>query len=169
MRKSVVIAVLVGVDNGGASCCGYAWTSDSDRDGNGDVVDSAVGLPKTSVTKGDRSHSDGIKHARVEPGAPSAPTKPRTGDSISNSIAHCVVCTMFQKCARAKHNPQNRVCRSNAPPLVLILAENNTFRLDAYLHVFIGRIHVRPDALLLSRKHVHLEDIGFRSDSATLT
>ena len=36
MRKSVVIAVLVGVDNGGASCCGYAWTSDSDRDGDGD-------------------------------------------------------------------------------------------------------------------------------------
>ena len=31
-----MIEVPVGVDNGGASCCGYAWTSDSDRDGDGD-------------------------------------------------------------------------------------------------------------------------------------
>ena len=44
------------------------------------------------------------------------------------------------------------------------LAENNTFRLDAYLHVFMGRIRVRPDALLHLRKHFYLEDIGLRSD-----
>ena len=83
MRKSVVIAVLMGVDNGGASCCGYAWTSDSDRGGDGDddgdVFCSAVGLPTPSVTEGGRSHSDGIKHARVEPGAPSAPTNQGRG------------------------------------------------------------------------------------------
>ena len=72
MRKSVVVAVLVGVDNGGASCCGYARTSDSDGDGDGDD-DGDV------FCSAGRSHSDGIKHARVEPGAPSAPTNQGRG------------------------------------------------------------------------------------------
>ena len=40
---------------------------------------SAVGLPTPSVAEGDRSHSDGIKHARGEPGAPSAPTSQGRG------------------------------------------------------------------------------------------
>ena len=35
--------------------------------------------PKLRSQKGDRSHSDGIKHTRVEPSAPSAPTNQARG------------------------------------------------------------------------------------------
>ena len=54
-----------------------AWTSDSDRDDDGDVFGSAVGLP-TPVTEGGRSHSDGIKTCQSGTRRTERTNKPRT-------------------------------------------------------------------------------------------
>ena len=90
----------MGVDNGGVSCCGYEWTSDSDRDGDGDedgdVFCSAVGLPTPSVTEG----ADPTQMASNMPEwnqAHRAHQQTKDGSSISNSIAHFQVRTIFQK------------------------------------------------------------------------
>ena len=84
--------------------------------------------------------------------APRAHQQIKDGSSISNSFAHGVVRTIFQKNEREQNTIHKiEFADQKRASICVILAENNTFRLDAYLHVFLGRIRVRPDALLHSR------------------
>ena len=114
MRRSVAIAVLVGVDSGGASCCGYAWTSDSDRDGDGDddgdVFGSAVGLPTPSVSINTPEWNQAHRaHQQTKDGVTS-PTHLRTP-----TYARC-----FKNEREHKTIHKNRVRQSSAPPFVII-------------------------------------------------
>ena len=103
--------------------CGV-WTSDSDRDGdgddNGDVFCSAVGLPTLSVTEGGgRSHSGGFKHARVEPGAPSAPTNQGRGQHRK--------CGQFFRKNERERNPIHKTVLpiKRAPPFPKIILRSD--------------------------------------------
>ena len=76
---------------------------------------SAVGLPTPSVTEGGRSHSDGIKHARVEPSAPSAPTNQGRGYHRQLSCALQSAQDFSPKIrARAQHKPKKLSFQSSA-------------------------------------------------------
>ena len=41
-----------------------------------------------------------------------------------------------------KNNPQNRACNQERTSKCADPTEHNSFRLDAYLHVFLGKIHI---------------------------
>ena len=98
---------------------------------------SAVGLPTPSVTEVGRSHSDGIKHARVEPGAPSAPTN-------QGRVKHLrLTCALQSAHAFSKKSEQNTIHKTEFANQARASTcdnstENKTFRLDAHLCVLLA-------------------------------
>ena len=93
------------------------WTSDSDRDGDGDVFDSAVGLPKTSVTK----EADPTQMASCQSGTrrTERTNKPRTGvaSPIDLRTAWCARCFKNEREQNTIHKTE--FADPARPPLVL--------------------------------------------------
>ena len=109
-------------------------------------------------------------HVRVQPGAPSAPTNQGREQHLQLTCALQTAHDFSKKKKRASktHSTKQSLPIKRAPPLVIISLRtkpSDCTRISACY----WQIRVRPDALLHLRKHFHLEDIGFRSDSATLT
>ena len=129
-EKVFVLAVLVGVDYGGASCCGYAWTCDFDRDGDGDDDGDVFALRWDCPPLRSQKGADPTQMASNMPQwnqAHRAHHQRKHGCIIANSLVHCEVRTIFHKKERERNmNQKTELPMQRAPPFPKIILRSST-------------------------------------------
>ena len=109
-----------------------------------------------------RTHSDGINLPKWNQ-VRRAHQQTKHGVACASDL-HTARCARFFKTSEQNTIHKTVLYNQERASVCAHLFGDNTFRLDADLHVFMGKTSVRPDALLHFREHFGLEDIRFRGN-----